>query len=244
MEDLRGFNIIFGITQLFGIVTVIFVAILTAHYGKGFAWRSDPGREFNWHPLLMTIGFIYLFGNSIMIYRSLRNLRKYRLKVFHATIHTVVVVCVIIALVAVFDSHNLKTPPIPNLYTLHIFFSLLLIKSTFLTFFFYFQWALGILVYLYPGGSLQIRSAMMSYHVFFGLTIFVCAVAAALTGLMEKAIFSVGNYGSLPAEGVLFNLTGLFFIIFAGLVVYIVTESKYKRYPRPEDGALLTPTIE
>jgi hypothetical protein len=31
----------------------------------GFAWGAeDPGKAFNWHPLLMLIGLIFLYGNG------------------------------------------------------------------------------------------------------------------------------------------------------------------------------------
>ena len=46
--------------------------------------QSDPGLEFNWHPLLLTISLVYLYGNGILVYRVARNERKSRLKVAHA----------------------------------------------------------------------------------------------------------------------------------------------------------------
>ncbi|XP_073992434.1 plasma membrane ascorbate-dependent reductase CYBRD1 isoform X3 [Rhodnius prolixus] len=231
--DVKYFNILFGVTQGIGILAVILVAIWTSHFRGGFAGRSEPSLEFNWHPLFMTIGFIYLFGSSIMIYRALRTMRKQKLKIIHASIHSIVVICIIIAQVTVFDSHNFASPPIPNLYTLHSWIGLTAIII------FLLQWLSGLVIFLYPGGSLALRAMCMPWHVFFGLGAFVLATAAALSGLLEKAIFSVRNYGELPAEGVLINVIGLCFICFAFMVVYLVTEQKYKRHPRPEDGALL-----
>ena len=34
---------------------------------QGFAGSGDL--EFNWHPLLMTISLVYLYGNGILVYR-------------------------------------------------------------------------------------------------------------------------------------------------------------------------------
>lgn len=55
----------------------------------------------------------------MLIYRTQRNVRKRRLKLTHAGIMLFVVLLTVIALVAVFDSHNLVSPPIPNMYSLH-----------------------------------------------------------------------------------------------------------------------------
>ena len=33
-------------------------------YRGGFAWESDPSTEFNIHPLLMTFGLVFLYGNG------------------------------------------------------------------------------------------------------------------------------------------------------------------------------------
>lgn len=52
-----------------------------------------------------------------MIYRALRALRKPQLKLIHAGIHGAVILCIIIAQVAVFSFHDKLN--IPNLYTLH-----------------------------------------------------------------------------------------------------------------------------
>ena len=51
--------------QIAGIVTVILTGIWTGHYLDGFAWRSNPSLQFNWHPFLMNFGMIYLYGNGM-----------------------------------------------------------------------------------------------------------------------------------------------------------------------------------
>lgn len=238
-ENLKGFMVLLIITQVIGLIAVVLVAVWTVHYKGGFAWRSDPGLEFNWHPLLMTVGMVFLFANSILIYRSLRNLRKKQLKLIHAGIHFSVLILILIAQIAVFDSHNFAKPnPIPNLYSLHSWVGVIAIIIYFL------QWIVGFLAFLYPGFPNSLRASIMPVHVFLGLFAFVCSIAAALMGITEKTLFTLPNYSSLPGEGILVNFIGIFFLIFAALVVYIATETKYKRYPRPEDGVLLTGAAE
>lgn len=61
----------------------------------------------------------YIFFTAMLIYRTQRNLRKRRLKLIHAGQMFLIVLLTVIALVAVFDSHNLASPPVSNMYTLH-----------------------------------------------------------------------------------------------------------------------------
>jgi len=56
---------------------------------------------------------------AMLIYRMQRNVRKRRLKLIHAGMMLFIVLLTVIALVAVFDSHNLAPTPIPNMYSLH-----------------------------------------------------------------------------------------------------------------------------
>lgn len=63
-EFLKGFTPLLGITEFLGAVVVILVIVWTSYYRNGFAWRSAPQLEFNWHPLLMIIGLVYLYGNG------------------------------------------------------------------------------------------------------------------------------------------------------------------------------------
>ena len=57
-------NVYFVFLQISGFMAVVLVGIWTGHHLGGFAWQSDPKHEFNWHPLLMTLGMIYLYGNG------------------------------------------------------------------------------------------------------------------------------------------------------------------------------------
>ena len=66
----------FAATQLFGASFVVLMIVWTTNYRKGFAWQENPGLQFNWHPLLMSIGLIYLYGNGMLIYRVLPNGKK------------------------------------------------------------------------------------------------------------------------------------------------------------------------
>ena len=91
---------------------------------QGFAGSGDL--EFNWHPLLMTLSLVYLYGNGILVYRYsredtvwygilvcriARNERKSRLKVAHAVVMGAATLIACAGLKAVFDFHSHKNIP-------------------------------------------------------------------------------------------------------------------------------------
>lgn len=63
-RELEGFPLFYGLAQGMGAVAVILVTVWAGHYRGGFAWTSDPKLEFNWHPVLMTLSMVFLYGNG------------------------------------------------------------------------------------------------------------------------------------------------------------------------------------
>ncbi|XP_037931328.1 cytochrome b reductase 1 isoform X2 [Teleopsis dalmanni] len=232
--SLSNFKVLYVLTQLCGLTMIALVGSwIGAHMG-GLGGTDNPSLEFNWHPLLMTIGLIFLYGNSILVYRGFRNMRKKTLKLAHASIHMGAFILTVIALKTVFDSHNLAKPdPIPNMYSLHSWLGLSAVII------FSMQYVAGFVAFLVPGMKESFKIALMPLHVYFGLFGFVLAIASALMGLTEKAIFAK-LYPELLSSGAMANMCGVLFVVFGGLVVYLATESTYKRKPLPEDTVLLT----
>ncbi|XP_051165143.1 transmembrane ascorbate-dependent reductase CYB561-like isoform X1 [Leptopilina boulardi] len=237
-QKLEGFKYLVIVTQAFGILLVILMATWNFCYRDGFAWSSDPKLQFNWHPMLMTLGLVFLYANGMLIYRTQRNVRKRRLKLIHGGIMLFVLIMTIIGLVAVFSFHNKMN--IPNLYSLHSWVGLSAVIL------FAGQWIAGCVSFLYPGIQITLRAAYMPIHVYFGTAGFIASVASCLLGLTEKILFvdfgkeSALKYQNLPPEGVLVNVIGLLFVIFGSLTVYLSSQERYKRLPRPEDDFLLS----
>lgn len=71
-QRLEVFNLIYIILQLIGLTIIILMASWVFGYLGGLSWSSTPSIQFNWHPLLMSIGMIYLYGNC----KSSENLRR------------------------------------------------------------------------------------------------------------------------------------------------------------------------
>ncbi|XP_011180565.1 plasma membrane ascorbate-dependent reductase CYBRD1 isoform X2 [Zeugodacus cucurbitae] len=231
---LTNFKVLYVVTQLCGLTMIILVGCWVGIHFGGVGGTDNPKLEFNWHPLFMTIGLLFLYGNSILVYRGFRNVRKKTLKLAHAGIHLTAFVLTVIALITVFDSHNLANPPIPNMYSLHSWMGMGAVIV------FGLQYVAGFTAYLAPGWREALKVAYMPLHIYFGLFGFVLAIASALMGITEKAIFAIPDYSSFSSAGVMANTIGCFYVIFGALVVYLVTEGSYKRKPIPEDTVLLT----
>ncbi|XP_037073644.1 LOW QUALITY PROTEIN: cytochrome b561-like [Pollicipes pollicipes] len=224
-------------------LAVILTVAWVGHFRNGFAWQERPSVQFNWHPVLMVTGLVYLYANSALLYRVFRSERKRKLKLAHAALNLTSLLLVMIGLKAVFDSHDLASPPIPNLYSLHSWVGLTAVLM------FAMQWVIGFVSFLVPGMSGAIRARYLPWHQFFGLTIFVTACGAAIMGLLEKAIFTLTKkndlppYASLPPEAYLINFIGLLLAVFCCLVVFLLSHTGYRRQPQPEDEVLLRDTV-
>lgn len=72
--------------QAVGTLLVALVLIWTLNYYGSLGW-SDHDERFNWHPLLMVLGMVYLCGNSLLIFRFMKQQPKQLVKIVHASIH-------------------------------------------------------------------------------------------------------------------------------------------------------------
>jgi len=212
----------FLLVEVVGLLAVIMTIHWVQSYKGGVVWgTTDLGIAFNWHPILMTVGLIFLYGNGALIYRVIppRNeSHKLGLKIGHAVIMMVAFVIMVIGLQAAFDSHNYAKPPKPNMYTLHSWIGLIAALL------FGIQWALGFSAFLFPKFSPEIRSILLPFHQYFGSSILCLAVAAALMGHLEKAIWSNKAYGEKGAEAMIVNFTGVFLVLFVMGVTFLLSK--------------------
>lgn len=61
MEDYGRFLALLASTLLVGFVSVILSLVWVFHYREGLSWDGSPG-EFNWHPVLIITGFVFIQG--------------------------------------------------------------------------------------------------------------------------------------------------------------------------------------
>ncbi|CAG0881651.1 unnamed protein product [Cyprideis torosa] len=241
--DLRGFTLTYTIAAGVGVCLVSLMVVWLEHFRGGFAWSSSPGLQFNWHPLLMTLGMVFIYGNAILIYRVFRTERKRYLKIGHACVNALAFVLGVVGLRAVFEFHNAKG--IPNVYSLHSWLGIIVMII------FAEQLLFGLTFFLFPTVRPTLRTRYLSIHTTVGLGGFGLACVTALLGLMEKTFFVLVDpklpenhqYKALPAEGMLVNMIGMLIVIFGILVLTLVGLRRYRRIPVTEDEMLLTEAI-
>ena len=62
-ENNRHWFFLFTILQGLGLACVVITVIWVDTYFDGFAWDGSS-KMFNWHPVLMVVAFVYLYGNG------------------------------------------------------------------------------------------------------------------------------------------------------------------------------------
>jgi len=207
-----GFMVFIAQILLHGVVGLVLFWVIQFN-GKGkawpFSWKTDPDLEFNLHPFLMIMGFIYFMGQAMLMYRTCRCCRRIWSKLLHTTFHLLAAPCIAIAFVAVYDYKNDRvndknnTPdPQPHFYSIHSWMGLTtmgLFALQFIVGFFSF-----LLLLCCESATASFRAALVPIHSTFGITTFVMAIATACTGLTEKAFLNLssapGIFSSLNSE--------------------------------------------
>ncbi|XP_069472298.1 plasma membrane ascorbate-dependent reductase CYBRD1 isoform X1 [Ambystoma mexicanum] len=224
MEGYRTFLSLLACSLLLGFLGVLFALVWVFHWREGLSWDGGLA-EFNWHPVLMVAGFIFIQGIAITVYRLpwTWNCSKLLMKFIHAGLHCIALILVVVSVVAVFDFHNAKN--IPNMYSLHSWVGLTLVIL------YAMQILFGFLVYLLPFAPVSLRTSLMPLHTFSGIFIFGAVIATALMGFTEKLIFALKNpsYSTSPPEAIFVNTLGILILLFGGFVLWMVTRPQWKR---------------
>ena len=129
----------------------------------GLSWNSgEAKRTFNYHPLMMVIAFTFMTVASLSFrYPFLR----YQNKLTHALSWSIATLCGIIALVAVFQSHNdLQSGFIANMYSMHSWIGIVVV-IVYLS-----QWLVGI--YAFGLGNPSWRGVAILVHKYVGPIIY------------------------------------------------------------------------
>lgn len=199
-----------------GITIISLVLIWAVHFRGGLALVSDDkDLIFNVHPVLMVIGLILLNGEAMLAYKTVSGTKSFK-KLVHLTLQLLAFCLSMVGIWAAWKFHNEKG--IDNFYSLHSWLGLGCILL------FGIQWALGFVIYWYPGGSRTSRGTLLPWHVFFGVYIYALAIATALTGFLEKATFLQTNQliSRYSPEALLMNSLGILVAVLGGFIVLAI----------------------
>ncbi|CAF2820802.1 unnamed protein product [Rotaria sp. Silwood2] len=226
----RWYYFMVVISQGIGIIALIALGVFFGKYRGGFGWGSDLTKVFNNHPLFMALGMIFFYGDAILVYRVFRNTTKIFVKIIHGSLLALSLILSSIGLKGVFDSHNRTVPPRNNLDTLHSWIGLIVVIL------FGLQWVCGFITYLFPRLNESIRQAYMPSHKFWGQIIFILAIIACMMGIVEYSIFyNLYNDNTLKSQRNMLSVSGIMFLSFAIIVIYLVDDNDFQRPQENED---------
>ncbi|KAH8876102.1 Cytochrome b561 [Schistosoma japonicum] len=201
-------------SQIFGLLAVVLTAIWLGKFWGGFSW-TEPRQIFNYHVLFSVLGLVFLYGDSILVFRVFRSYRKLPVKILHAVLHILAFLFGVLGIKAAFDMHNALS--IPNLYSLHSWLGITAIV-----------WVGGLIGFLVPQTPQIARSKLLPIHVTFGSFLYLLMIGVCISGITEKNFFSK-NYSVLNARELIGNLIGVVLVIFGGLIFYLTHHPNYRR---------------
>lgn len=63
-QKTKMYNTIYTFTTSLGAGLLLLVLFWILHYRGGFAWHADVDKQFNWHPLCMILGMVFLYSQG------------------------------------------------------------------------------------------------------------------------------------------------------------------------------------
>jgi cytochrome b-561 len=175
-----SYRILLIIGEIFGFLSVILVQLFfrkNISY-ETYDWDKNP---FSYHPLMMTLGLLFCYGNAIIVYRTFKQTSKYIVKLFHACLLLISLLFTVIGLIAIIRSKNLGQRS--HLMTYHSWIGLITIIL------FILQWICGFISFLVPKLSLDFRQGYISRYRNFILIIRIKIFDCIVIDFGEKLYF-------------------------------------------------------
>ncbi|XP_059281484.1 probable transmembrane ascorbate ferrireductase 3 isoform X2 [Lycium ferocissimum] len=205
------------LAHIFGVIAMILMLVWLLHYREGVDLDSyDPDKIFNVHPLLMYLGVIFLSGEALMAYKTVRGEREVK-KSIHFLLHLAAIILGIVGIHAAFKYHDGRN--LSDMYSFHSWIGI----GTFCLYIL--QWIIGLCMYMLPYARVETRIANLPWHISGGRAIFYMTIVAALTGLMQKS-----TWMQLPlfsGESLLINFLAIFTLLFGVTVDMSVALARY-----------------
>jgi cytochrome b-561 len=174
------------LAHIMALLSMIIVIVWIYSLG-GLSWEKGQSKlVFNWHPLLMITAFCFMTVASLSF--RYRGLSKRKLaKILHGTAWAVAMLCMIVALISVFRSHNDELSGyIANMYSLHSWI------GVYVGVFYSLQFLSGLMTFGFPailGISPSFKAKMLMVHYYLGPIIYLAFMLTILLGIQEKEGF-------------------------------------------------------
>ncbi|XP_003740428.1 putative cytochrome b561 [Galendromus occidentalis] len=137
---LKIFYCAFALTQVTG---VTFFGLLVKERSE----TLTRAPVYFWHPVLATLGLIILQGESFLIYRILRNVRKPVTKIVHSALHFAALACLLVSLFLIFKHRGRFEIPSGTHGRLGLLSAIL----------FVIQYVIAFITFLAPGAAIHLR---------------------------------------------------------------------------------------
>ncbi|XP_022079798.1 cytochrome b561-like [Acanthaster planci] len=212
------------LSQLCGVTMLVTMVIWLQHHVGGFVWGAAGG----YHPLLLTLSLVFLFGEALLSFRvfSRCGLPYLAQKAMHATVHTAIIILFIAGLRAATVAKDAQeNPSVVHNYSLHSWL------GNFTVVLFCLQFVAGCAYYgaeRFLRQDHPLKTHYPKIHVFFGMFMFSLSLASCLTGLSELSIYEIAEYAQGVASGSVGNVYGLSMVLFGGTIAFIVMRPEFK----------------
>lgn len=167
-------------------------------YLGGLDWNKNV---FNWHPVLMIFSMLVCLVQGVVAYRKVK-LSHETNKILHGLWYIAGLIFASVGLKAVWKSHDhpyhadgAKQTHIANLYSLHSWIGLAVVLL------FCQNLIFGGLHYFNPYLAIELKKRYMPSHKVLGFATFGLAVAAILSGIVEKNTFLGCSYPAHTVDG-------------------------------------------
>ncbi|XP_033123218.1 cytochrome b561-like isoform X2 [Anneissia japonica] len=231
-----GFWVLVTLAEVSGLAALILVGVLGGKHVKdpGYGWDGSL-HTFNYHPMLMSLGFIFLYGNGAIAFRVIAttgiNLARTTQKLIHFIFQASALIVAIVALVAVFKYYDKQG--YQDMFSPHSWIAIIA------TGLFTVQLIGGFFFFLFPKwGSSSLKASMLSLHVFTGKFIFIMMIATALMGLTEVVIYDIVKPEEFPSGLIVANMFGLCMLLFCGCIITILLKPQYQASSLAKDETI------
>ncbi|RHY93228.1 hypothetical protein DYB35_005028 [Aphanomyces astaci] len=216
----------------------------------GFSWGYKSDLVFNWHPVLMSFGFLFCSSQGMFLLHAQRvdsivplailvfvtkPFAHITNKLIHVACHSVSILSVTIGTIAIFRYHN--EHGFHNLRSVHSWVGLTTLIA------FGAQYMFGYVVYYFPGAAVPFRKQSMPFHIGVGLgvmgliamTFGACSQICDLTGTLHGA--NVSSY--MASDCVLGSVTAVSIALLFVALLLVVWVSKH-----PVEETIANPDVK